>query len=309
MAPRLCTKCNERHAAPTGKRCNRVVQEAARDPVPDPDPEPTLREVMHEFATRMDAMQVRTTEQIQEALVQQPTRSRSRSSSRGPRRRRSYSRSRSRSRSSSRKLKSGVHIESDPRTKVLVIWPHAGIFKGASQVRVPFDDLSAADLTLGFVKRISEQTDKESRRGSDNQTSRAMLEFFHSWSEDVREYPWETVRGYIKLVYYAMEQGTLTWADTARIEKIRARATAVGAMLSSASSAQSTQSAAESKPGRTQWCADYQKGKCTSTQQTHSSSRGQVSHICAFCYQKQGKEFPHSKDECNNKVKSSSKNI
>jgi hypothetical protein len=206
-------------------------------------------------------------------------------------------------------MKSGVNIDSDPRTKVLVIWPHAGIFKGASQVRVPFDDLTAADLTLGFVKRISEQTDKEVRRGSDNNTSRAMLEFFHSWSEDVREYQWETVRGYIKLVYFAMEQGTLTWADTARIEKIRARATAVG-MLSSASSSQSaTPQHATSKPKQTQYCNDFNKGKCTK-QPIHSSTRGLVSHICAFCLNN-GKELPHGKFECNNQVRSvkSSKNI
>jgi hypothetical protein len=170
-----------------------------------------------------------------------------------------------------------------------------------------------ADLSLGFIKRLTEQTAKEARRGLDSSVSDAMMEFFHSWTEDSREYAWESVRGYIKLVYLAMEQGELTWTNTARIEKIRAKAIERGDKLpkpaSKSSSAQSTQSAtqhAAAKSRQTQYCNAYNKGECSITDKTHASSRGQVSHICRFCLT-QGKEFPHTYNECKNKVRS--KNI
>jgi hypothetical protein len=152
-------------------------------------------------------------------------------------------------------MKSGEIIDSDPRTKVRVIWPHIGIRNGTNQQRVSYDDLTPADLSLGFIKCLTEQIAKEARRGLDSAVSDAMFEFFHAWTDDSREYAWESVRGYIKLVYLAMEQGDLTWRDTARIEKICAKAIERGDKLpkpaGKSSIAQSMQSAAVSKHERT----------------------------------------------------------
>jgi hypothetical protein len=203
-------------------------------------------------------------------------------------------------------MKSGEIVESDPRTKVHVIWPHVGVRGGTNQERVQFNAATPADLSLGFIKRISEQTAKEARRGMDSAISDAMMEFFHSWTEDSREYVWQSVRGYIKLVYLAMEQGELIWTDAARIERIRAKAIERGDKLpksavasTSSSSRYGASQKAAAKPRTTRWCAAFQTGACTFTGKSHPTKYGPVSHICQFCFGN-GKELNHAKYECNN---------
>jgi hypothetical protein len=207
-------------------------------------------------------------------------------------------------------MKSGEVVESDPRTTVHVIWPHVGVRGGTNQERVQFNDATPADLSLGFIKRISEQTAKEARRGIDSSVSDAMMEFFHSWTEDSREYVWQSVRGYIKLVYLAMEQGELTWTDAARIERIRAKAIERGDKLpkpavasTSSSSRYSASQQVAAKPRKTRWCDDFNKGGC-SLKEVHPTKYGQVSHICRWCFTNLHRENNHPLSECKNQNRS-----
>jgi hypothetical protein len=189
---------------------------------------------------------------------------------------------------------------------VSVVWPNIGIRSGTKQKLVSYDDLTTSDLSLGFIKRLTEQLAREARKGLNSDISNAMLEFFHSWTDDSREYAWDTVRGYIKLVYLALEQGELVWTDTVSISKIRTRAIERGllaqATAARAPAASSSSQHAAAKPRQTRWCADYNEGTCNH-KTAHKSKHGYVSHICKFCFS-QGNEYQHPESACN-KVKSS----
>ena len=113
------------------------------------------------------------------------------------------------------------------------------------------------------------------------------------------------MRGYVKSVFLALEQGRVTWRDAQKIRDIRAEAIEGSTRLQEddSSSRQSTSQPAAPKPKQTRYCNNFNKGECAFDKQTHQSSRGVVSHICRFCFTKQGKEFHHAEIECNNKVK------
>ena len=153
---RLCRTCNSRHPPPTGKNCPALLEQGDMEPsVVDSTPVAVAPQDNSAVLAAIAALGERNQAQNQavldrmELLEQQElatpldnTRhSRDHSHSRSRRRRRSYScstsRSRSRSHHSSRKMKSGEAIDSDLRTKVLVIWPHVGIYKGPARCASP----------------------------------------------------------------------------------------------------------------------------------------------------------------------------
>jgi hypothetical protein len=170
--------------------------------------------------------------------------------------------------------------------------------------------MSQAELSVGFMRLITDRLEVETERGDSPTISTAMTVFMSKWLADALRFPFRTVRGYVKSVFLALEQGRATWRDTDKIREIRTEAIEGTTRLEEAPSQPAVAArATTAKPIATGWCADYQNGKCTFTSQTHETSRGQVSHICAFCYRTQGKEFQHAQDVCKNKEKVRSKNI
>jgi hypothetical protein len=121
-----------------------------------------------------------------------------------------------------------------------------------------------------------------------------MMKFFHSWTDDARAYEWSTVRGYIKLVYLAMEQGELSWTDTSSIAEIRAKAIERGLLTQATGTRvrqtgqQKSQQASDSGSNtqKQRYCGSFNKGTCTNKSQDHQSE-----HICAFCLNKKKKEI------------------
>jgi hypothetical protein len=160
---------------------------------------------------------------------------------------------------------------------------------------------------VGFCRIIADRLERESERGEEPTISTAMHTFMTRWQVDLLSFPFTSVRGYIKSVFYAMEQGRLSWRDTDKVKDICTEAIEGSPRLQTdeaPSQPTSTQSKATTK-SRTQYCNDFNKGECSVNAKTHTSSRGQVSHVCKFCFTKQGKEFHHPDIKCNNKVKSS----
>ena len=75
----------------------------------------------------------------------------------------------------------------NPGVKVCVTWTHNPIYRGQDQAHVPFDELTNSEFTLGFIKLLANQMDKETRHGLNNTVSRAMLEFFQQWPDDTQD--------------------------------------------------------------------------------------------------------------------------
>jgi hypothetical protein len=212
--PRLCSKCHERHAAPCGKRCNRVVQGAVPDPVEPPAAQAKEDKVLAALERLQESNQavinrVDTLEQQAAHPRTMDSRSRSRSAGRRPRRRRSPSRSRSRSRSHRQPAKSGAEVGSNPGVTVTVAWPNHRIKRGTEQVCIAFDQLTQTELSVGFCRLIADRLERESERGEEPTISTAMHAFMTRWQVDLLSFPFKSVRGYIKSVFYAMARSVL----------------------------------------------------------------------------------------------------
>jgi hypothetical protein len=50
-----------------------------------------------------------------------------------------------------------------------------------------------------------------------------MLQFMEQWTDDCLDFPFPTVRGYVKAVFFALEQGRITWRDADQLRAIRTR--------------------------------------------------------------------------------------
>jgi hypothetical protein len=193
---------------------------------------------------------------------------------------------------------------------VKVQWPTDVVFRGVSEQRIKFDDLTQNELTLGFVRLIQERADKEARRGSQPQVSRAMLNFLEQWTDDAGNYTWPTVLGYVKLVFLALERGKLSWTESAKLQDIRDRARAKGTTIGqsrapqAAASGQQTQGSTSNRQKK-RYCAAYNKGSCN-LNSPHMSNQGTVHHICGFCLSTKGNSWPHPEVECNQKSGSKS---
>jgi hypothetical protein len=242
-------------------------------------------------------------------------RHRSRGHGRQRRQRRSRSSSDSSSRSSrsdsrstrKRGLKSGLDHGPQRSVKIKVQWPTDVVFRGVSEQTIKFDDLTQNELTLGFVRLIQERADKEARKGSQPQVSRAMLDFLEQWTDDAGNYTWPTVLGYVKLVFLALERGKLSWTDPAKLQDIRDRARAKGTTIGQTRTAQAAaRQSGQQTPGsasntqKKRYCAAFNKGACNQNT-PHMSDKGTVHHICAYCMNKKGKTFTHAEVDCHQK--------
>jgi hypothetical protein len=175
-------------------------------------------------------------------------------------------------------------------------------------VRVAFDDLTQTELTLGCFRLLTDRLDVEQERGSGNTVSRAITDFMSEWTNDLVRYEYRIVRGYVKSVFLALEQGRVTWRETAKLAIIRASAMENGEQRVAPTARQSGQQPQTRTNNQTasqgttsqkkRYCADFNKGTCTITGSSHNSSTGLVQHICAFCFNKKGKVFFHAEVNC-----------
>jgi hypothetical protein len=182
------------------------------------------------------------------------------------------------------------------------MWPNKRLKRGTKQTYIPIDDITQSELSLGFVRIISDRVAREAERGDSATISTAMLAFMEQWCDDVRDFPFSTVIGYVKAVFFDLEQGRIRWTDADQLRAIRTRAIEKSDRLQSDAKSSSQSATPAAKPRQTRWCAEYNNGTCTYTT-AHKSKYGHVSHICKFCFDQLGREFKHRLSECNNKDK------
>jgi hypothetical protein len=342
----MCTGCGEKHRPPRGTKCPHARKTPAtpqysQTPVRGQTSADTaeilsklaeLQTTQNTMATRVGRLEqpevVEGTESVAVSRAASRATSHARSSTRSHRSRtRTHSRrhrrrrtrrssssnsssgaSRSESRSTRKRgLKSGLDHGPQRTVTVKVQWPTDVVFRGVTEQRIPFDNLTQNELSLGFLRLIQERADKEARRGSQPQVSRAMLNFLEQWTDDAGNYTWPTVLGYVKLVFLALERGKLSWTEPAKLQEIRDRARAKGTTIGQARTPQAAarqsgqQTASQGATKKKRYCADYNKGICHSTEQSHESSQGVVHHICGFCLSKKGNSWPHPEVDCNQK--------
>ena len=321
--PKKCSTCQQEHDPPRGKKCTRI---------PDPTPEASIDDSLaQKILDKLTAMESRITaieniHQPKDTLdaatsnpalndtmdnvgtlrgdlsLQQQVSARLRdlgltsdtedSDTEVPLSNTTATTSGKRKRS---KLKSGRDKTVSAFAKLYVEWPHYHVYRGTERKPARFDDLSPVEFTFGALNIILDGA-------VDSEQQRAMLGLLRDTCSDAMEYTWENARGCYAIILQQMEQGRLTWTDTAAFRELR-RTYAQKQILDMKEINDKGQSASQAKStAGPLYCYKFQEGTCRFSSD-HKTTRGAVRHICAYCLKSVGAAYSHAEHECQRKIK------
>ena len=190
------------------------------------------------------------------------------------------------------KLKSKRGGPVDVLVKHKVSWPHEAILGGVNRTRITYDQLSITQWVQGFTRNILDEKDVKRRM--------KMLSYMSDLMEDATDFSWQGAKAAHAVLLCEIERGTLTWEDTARIDRVR-RAHAQKHV--SIAKSWSKSSEGKTKPW---YCRFFQLGTCK-FDKDHEVGGKLHRHICAACIQV-GKVAVHPEKECTSSRKQS-KNV
>ena len=186
------------------------------------------------------------------------------------------------------KKKKGKHSRKSGRAKTTedfiirdVPWPHYGVYKGAKNKPADYDELSLAEFVYGYVDMLRRN------KKLDTKTKGKMLAHLQDLMEDAISYPWSNVRNFHGVMLGEMERDLIDWGDTKAINKLRVKYS-----QRQDNSEASNKFRHRESYGDKNVCENYQKGTCPH-EGDHSTSKGQVRHVCAYCLKVRHKAFVH----------------
>ena len=187
------------------------------------------------------------------------------------------------------KSKRGGPVEVLVKNKVA--WPHEAILGGATRARLTYDQLSMSQWVQGFCRNILDEQE-EGRREQ-------MISYMADLMEDATDFSWQGAKAAHAVLCCELERGTVSWDDSARIDRIR-RAHA------QKQTGQMSRSWGKSEVASCPWfCKYFQNGTCIHNKD-HEVGGRLHRHICSVCLQ-QGKVLNHAQKDCS-LVKKQAKN-
>ena len=191
----------------------------------------------------------------------------------------------------SKKIKSkrGGPVEVIVKNKVA--WPHEAILGGVTRARLTYDQLSMSQWVQGFCRNILDEQDEGKRE--------QMISYMADLMEDATDFSWQGAKAAHAVLCCELERGTVTWDDSARIDRIR-RAHA------QKQPNQTTRNWGKKDMAQRPWfCKFFQTGSCVHNKD-HEVGGKLHRHICSVCLQ-QGKILNHAQKDCS-LVKKQAKN-
>ena len=181
--------------------------------------------------------------------------------------------------------KSGRNRTADDVISKEIDWPHYHCYRGPDRLPARYEELSIPEFVQGYLTTALD--------GKQNaQTREKMLRHLQELMRDASDHRWEHVRNYHAILLHQYEMERITWDSTGEIQKLRATYVF-----------NARHAATSEKTAHTRYCASYQRGGC-SHQGDHTSPRGYVRHICAYCVTKNRGNYNHPENECRMKQRS-----
>ena len=164
-----------------------------------------------------------------------------------------------------------------------VRWPHEFVLSGQNKDRITYNQVSPVQWMAGFCRSIWEESD-----------TKHMLDYVIDLLDDATDFSWASAKASHAVLLCRMEQREISsWLETEKIDRVRrAHAQRHSTGQGSTQRAQDKHSSA-----KTATCVYYNKGVC-SHKQTHETKGVLYKHVCAFCWAKDGKAYPHPQTEC-----------
>ena len=176
-----------------------------------------------------------------------------------------------------------------------VKWPQEFVLSGSKKERIQYDNLSVVQWVAGFCRILREEKDPH--------VSEQMLDYLIVLMEDAND----LTRASHTVLLCRMEQGEVKdYGETDKLDRIR-RANAQTHVTNSPNEAQNSQKKLKSTKVLTS--SYFNQGTCVH-QRSHDTKDIMYRHICNYCFQQNGKTYPHSEQNCRsrNTKKTVSKN-
>jgi hypothetical protein len=170
-----------------------------------------------------------------------------------------------------------------------VEWPHFHVYRGAALDPAVYDDMRVDEFVYGYLQDALELPNGSKKRH--------MLQHLADLMGDSLEYGWESARNSHGIVLQKMEVGKLSWKSPDAVARTRCKYSRLRPAAVTPRTAKGGKQDAIKGP---LFCVPFQNGQCDHTGD-HSSSRGYVKHICAFCCQ-QGFAYRHEESRCRKKA-------
>ncbi len=175
-----------------------------------------------------------------------------------------------------------------------VDWPHFYVYRGPSRQAATYEDLSLGEFAFGYICSVLDA-------GNVTASTNVMLRYLRDILRDAIDFPWPVVRNFHGVVAQQIELGRLDWADKDKIQDLRS----VYVVRPPESTPGQQAPATQGPP----FCLPYQRGACNVKAPQHNTPRGQVKHMCAFCFKQTGVAYNHAEADCRRKQSSVSKNL
>ena len=159
-------------------------------------------------------------------------------------------------------------------------WPNEGFHDSNGKKRLTYDELSLPQWLAGQLTNIYAMSDLV-------QVKQAVLQMTLDMRVAV-SLPWPAVRATWASSMHQLEEGNLSWAESAQwgINCLSA------SQIAMAHSQTQISTSVAKRP-----CRYYNESSCL-----HEGHHGAYSHICSYCL-RQGKQFNHPESKCNTKHK------
>lgn len=306
MPLRNCNKCHQRHAPPTGKKCqfqdNRetdtvnplekileAIQEVKSDVSTISDrvtqlesPSAIIEEGAHGISPgrASEELNQRVSTRMADLHLLHDSESEEEDSEDGEKRP-------SRNPTSPALRRKGKKSGSARTAEDIVVrdiaWPHYPVYVGPTRRPAKYSDLTPEQFVFGYIRNMQREP---------KAVKTIMLNHLQDLMQDAMDYSWQNARSYHKLLLQQFEMDRLSWTDTEQIQEFR-RIHAQRAPLAQSNHPGTT-------TGKPLYCAAFQKGNCQQTTD-HNSTRGFVRHICANCLKVTKQSYPHAEIDCRRK--------
>ena len=164
-----------------------------------------------------------------------------------------------------------------------VKWLQEFVLSRFKKKRIQYDNLSVVQWVAGFCWILREEKDL--------QVSEHMLDYLIALVEDANDFSWGAARASHAVPLCRMEQGEVKgYGETDKLDRIR-RADAQRHVTTSPNEAKNSQKKFKSTKVLT--CSYFNQGTCVH-QRSHDTKGIMYRHICNYCFQQNGKTYPHS---------------
>ena len=170
-----------------------------------------------------------------------------------------------------------------------VKWPHEYVLSGQNKDRVSYNQLSPVQWMSGFCRNMREEQNQSIKD--------CMLDYVINLLDDAQDFSWSSAKASHAVLLCRMEQGEIGgWSEVEKIDRVR-RAHAQRHSTPQTGQNVKNNDKNQKFPAKFTPCVYFNKNACSQVK-NHENKGIFYRHICAACWELDGKAYAHSQLDC-----------